>query len=542
MIMKNFLYLIKITMTVSLVVNLGISFHAHAEDDLLSILGGGEAPEAKKANEPSVLSKVITSPTAEQNIFTQFFDKGEMEKALYQWPVAFDETEFGKSVTGRALYNYLLVRNGIRVTGLEGLLALEKPEAIAPEVLKLWKDSVSETDDAWRFVTVNNWQPKWTETFGVAAEIRVLSRRVYGADQVEAIKELVKKTQVDTRERAWLEWQLVLAMADGPDAGVAAKALAHLMKAPNNPVSTDLMTITAARLLYQNGFLDAAMKYYEKVPKSSDHWFEAQEEIGWAYIRKGEPQNAIAVTRSLMTPVFTSQIGPEAVFLRSLAQLKICDYPEVVGTLNTFRERYRERAKSLLQISENAETPVVKKFIERLKQKPLKLTELGGDARQLPRYITRDEVLAGNVAAERVLEAEGQKAGELYARSLSGGTAKVGFQAGLEQFRKSIEARVQLARDVTYGRVKALASEEVGEISQMLQKLHVVEVEILQQISVADRVKSATQTVTATEKKGTTGSQGRDRLWFPAENKEEWFDELANYRVDVKKGCETVRR
>lgn len=529
-----------------------VPFGAWADDDLLSILSEGEGAAAsatgpngttaKTEKKPSLLKGVLEKPTAEQNIFMEFFDRGEMEKALYQWPVAFEGSEFAKSASGKALHAYLLHRNGIRVAGLESLLAIEKPEEIRPQVTQAWKDSVSETDDVWRFIVVPSWKAAWTETFGIAAEIRVRSRQSYGRDQLDQLKELLKKTQVDTRERAWLEWQLVLALADGSDSAVVGKALAHLMKAPNNPVSQDLLTVTAARLLFQNGFLDAAVKYYEKVPKSSDHWFDAQEEMAWAFIRKGEPQNAIAITQTLVAPPFTAQVGPEPIFLRALAQLKVCDYPEVIKTLNLYRDRFRDRARSLLDLSESADRPAVARLVDRLKKGSTRSIDLGSDARLLPRFVTRDQALAQAAATESALEKEGKLAGELYARSLTGGTAKVGFQAGLETFRKQMESRVQTARAATLARVKLLAEEEINEVSRMLQKLHIVEAEVLQQISMSGRVAEATAKGKGTVAKGSTGSKAQDTIWFPANEKETWFDELSNYRADVKKGCESVKR
>jgi hypothetical protein len=224
-----------------------------------------------------------------------------------------------------------------------------------------------------------------------------------------------------------------------------------------------------------------------------------------------------------------------------LAQLKVCDYPGVVATLKLFRDRYRTRAKTLLQIAENPETPATTKFIARMKTAKVTLKELGKDASELPRFVTRDEVLSQLVQIEKALEAEGKQAGDLYSRSLSGGTGQVGFQARLEQFRQSVDSRVRSARSASLARVKTLADEEVNEIAGILQKLHIVEAEVLQQLSLADRVVSASATKVASEKKGTTGSQSKDRIWFPAEN-ETWFDELANYRLDVKKGCESVKR
>lgn len=519
------------------------SLKARAEDDLLSILSGSGAGANSALNQAaeSPLRKLVTRATPEQNIFFQFVEKGEMDKALYQWPTAFESTEFGKSVSGRALNAWILFRNGIQVTAVEQLLTIDKPSDIHPEIAKAWKESAPADHSVWGLINVPNWNAGWTDVFGVATEVRVRGRQIYSADQVELIKELIRKTQLDTRERAWLEWQLVLNMSLTEDAGTAAKALAHLMKVKNNPVSEDLMNVTAARLLYQNGFLDAAQKYYEKVPKASDYWFDGQEEMGWAFVRKGEPQNAIALTTTLTNPVFASQVGPEPIFLRALAQLKVCDYPGVVATLKLFRDRYRTRAKTLLQIAENPETPTTTKFISRMKTAKVTLKELGKDASELPRFVTRDEVLSQLVQIEKALETEGKQAGDLYSRSLSGGTGQVGFQARLEQFRQSVDSRVRSARSASLARVKALADEEVNEIAGILQKLHIVEAEVLQQLSLADRVVSASATKVASEKKGTTGSQSKDRIWFPAEN-ETWFDELANYRLDVKKGCESVKR
>lgn len=531
---------------------------SRADDDFLSLLGGEEAkqevnaPKKKSAAKPGVFRKIVTSEAgplnAEQNIFTQFIDQGETEKALYQWSSAFEGTAFAKSATGRALKALLLFQNGVQVYALESLLSIDAPNKVSPALMEIWNKVAPSTHPAWAFVNTNLWKPSWNDILGADTEIRVLGRATYGPDQQKFVQELIKRAPEGTRERAWLEWQLVLATATGTGtqdaagaAASAAKSLAILMKSPANPVSQDLMTLTAARMLYQNGFLDAAVKYYEKVPKASEDWFDAQEEMGWAYIRKGEPQNTIAITKTLAQPLFAAQVGPEAIFLRSLALLKVCDYPEVSNSLNLFRDRYKARAKEMMALAENSDTPAVQKFIQRAKTARVKLTDLGGDASKLPRFLTRDENVNQYVQTQAALEKESQKFGELYARSLSGGTAKVGFQAELEELKKSVDSRVQASRSATLGRVKTLAEEEVNEIAQVLQKLHIVEAEVIQQVSLADRVSDATSKSKVSDKKGTTGFNGPDRITFPAES-EVWFDELANYQVDLKKGCQAVKR
>ncbi|MBK7891370.1 MAG: hypothetical protein IPJ84_11130 [Bdellovibrionales bacterium] len=520
-------------------------------DELLDLLGGGApagqavkgekgaAAGAKAKEGEGLLARSIKTAqgrlTAEQNIFVQFFDNGEMDKALYQWPAAFEGTAYAKSASGRALNALLLFKNGIQVTALEMLLSIEKPKEIEGYITQKWREAAPDNAPVWAAINPTTWHQAWTDVFGIGAEVRVRGRQVYGADQIETVKDLIKKTQIDTKERAWLSWQLVIALAQGEDSGAASKALAVLMKAPNNPVSMDLMTMTAARLLFQNGFLDASIKYYEKVPKSSDYWFDAQEEMGWASIRKGEPQNSVALTKTLVAPAFATQVGPEPFFLRALSQLKVCDYPAVLQTLNVYRERFKPRAVALKALTADARTPQVDRMVAKLKVGAVKLTDLGADAAMLPRFVTRDEILLQNVLTERALEQEAKTAGELYAHSLTGGTAQVGFQARLEAFKKAVETRAQGARSATYGRVKTLAEEEITEISAMLQKLHIAETELIQQISVSDRVIGATKGLSSS-KAGTTGSQSKDSVWFPAEN-ETWFDEYANYKVDVRKGC-----
>ena len=193
------------------------AFAAEGDDELMDILGNGAAPSSHKtkSKEVSELRKVLPKATAEQNIFIQFFDKGDVEKALYQWPSAFDGSAFAKTANGKALNALLFYRNGMKVTGLESLLMIEKPDQIAEPLRKMWVEAAPVSDQVWSLIQVAKWNPKFTDIFGVAAEIRVRSRMVYGSEQVAALKELIKKTAVDSAERSWLSWQLVLALSTG---------------------------------------------------------------------------------------------------------------------------------------------------------------------------------------------------------------------------------------------------------------------------------------------------------------------------------------
>lgn len=507
----------------------------HAEDDILSILDGQNAVAPSEATARTPLRKLVSGTTAEQNIFFQFIEKGDYERALYQWTPAFEKTAFVNSVNGQALKAYLLFQNQMPVSALENLLAIKEAKSIHQDLMQLWRQAATETHPAWAQIWVEKWNPEWTEVFGVNAEIQVRSRQINGFEQMDLVKDLLVKSRPGTKERAMLQWQLVLAMI-GQERGQAAQALAHLMKQPQNPIGQDLMDVTAARMLFQNGFLDAAIKYYEKVPRVSDYWFEAQEETGWAYLRKGQPQDTLAVTKTLVQPYFSVLSGPEATFLRALAQLKVCDYSGVQQSLMQFRTDFRDRTAELIKVGENADTVAVRDLIAKRAEGKVKFVDMGKTLKSIPRWAPRDAQLGSLINFERALKVEAAKAAELYARSLSNGSDRVGFQAPLERLKAGLEERRHAAEVQALKRVQFLANEEVTETKEILARLHVVEAEMLQQSTLVDRVSKARPDKT-TVLAGVQDEPAKYQMKFPAE-KEVWFDELSHFNVNVKGGCE----
>ena len=79
------------------------------------------------------------------------------------------------------------------------------------------------------------------------------------------------------------------------------------------------------------------------------------------------------------------------------------------------------------------------------------------------------------------------------------------------------------------------AKDELKSLNQIVQKMHIVEAEIVQQLSMVDRVLQA-KTGKAEVKLGSTGNSSKYALNFPYEG-EAWLDEIDNFRVDIKKAC-----
>lgn len=518
---------------------------AHAADDLESILDQGSQATKAAKTAPAVaakttplaqsMKKAIGTTNSEQSIFLRYLENGEWDKAVLQFPNAFEGTAFQKSSNGRALMGYVQFQAGLPVTGIQTLFMASNPKEINTTLREEWQKIAPVDHFAWDLAQVQ-WQPAWEVVFGEPMELRVKTVEALATTKnVDQLKKLSAQAPANSKEKAQIDWQLVIAYSLNDQADQAAKLLANLMKSSYAPVSKDLMQITAARLLFQNGYFDASVKYYEKVAKNSDYWTEAQEEMGWAYIRKGEPNNAMAVSQSLVTNNLNYQVSPEAYFVRSLGQLKVCDYSGVTETLQVFPKRFKERTKTLEAMVGTPATPEVDKAIALLKTKKIEVQDLGKMAQVLPRRLAHDERLYQFAQAQKHLEDEAQVAEKLYAKSL----ALTGLQGSFEKLKQNTMQRAQMAKTSAYSRVKELAKEEVTETKEILRKLHIVEAEVIQQVSLAEKI--AKNAKGNDEKKGVTGYKGTaDAMKFPAEE-EVWFDELSNYRVDVKKAC-TVKR
>ena len=515
--------------------------------DILDILGAQDTEIKVSVNRDLThsLRKLFKNPNAEQNIFFSFLGEAEYEKSFYQWNSAFEKTAFVKSPTGQALKAFLLYKLGLGINGLEMLASTPHPQKINKELLSFWKVAAPFQSPFW-ILSDFKWNEFWGQTFGRQVEVRVGNRTVHGAENFKVIVDLLRKANPHTEEKAWLEWQLALKFALDGDLGKGAKVLSFLMKESKNFIDKNLMTITAARMLYAEGFLEAAIKYYKKVAKKSDYWFVAQEEMAWSYLRRGEPQNSLAVTKSLVQPGFKALIGPETVFLKALSQLKICDYKAASKSLLDYKNFFKQKAINL-QSLKTGESDAIEFFFGVLDKKGrTPLVKLKKRAYELPRYITRDEVLYRLSQRAFALEKESESAAELYKKSLSGGTAEVGFQKSVNDIKVRIENKFQTAKNAFYSRVKDLASDEIEEIHQILQKMHIIEAEILQQVTVLSSVTQSSYNKVLPKKvfdskKGTTGSEARDTLKF-LESREIWFDEISNFRIDVKKGCEVSKK
>ncbi|MFZ3228861.1 MAG: hypothetical protein WA160_01555, partial [Pseudobdellovibrio sp.] len=272
------------------------------------------------------------------------------------------------------------------------------------------------------------------------------------------------------------------------------------------------------------------IKYYQKISKKSDYWFQVQEEIAWAYMRKGEPQNAIAITKTLTYPNFKGLVGIESYLLDAFSRLKVCDYSGVLNTMAAIKPQFADHLTALEKLSNDGQQPAVKTLAEALLQGSVSIDKLGPVAHSLPMVASKDESLTILIHTQKALEEESAVAETLFAHSLTFGN----LQGQYEALKNQIKNRAEMTKGAFYQHVQELAKAELADSKQVIQRLHIVEVEMIQQVDSANKFKN--KLGAAELKKGTTGSNSSYAMSF-SNDKEIWFDELSNFKVDIKNGC-----
>lgn len=501
--------------------------------DLENLLASSSSTKAAKNSSvmADVLKSLLKTPTAEQNHLLRLLEDSKWTEALIQWKPAFANSNLSRQEDFRAYKSLLMFKNAMTVTALEELFLIKEPKKIHMQILNQWREAAGPTHSAWQVAKLE-WKNTWTEIFGVSTEVRVKSADQSLPHDLQGLQNLAKLAPVDSRERALMEWNIALLHGQKDETKAAAVIISSLMKAKNNPIPEDLLNMTAGRLLYQNGYFEAAQKYYDKIPKGSDFFPQSQEEKAWAFLKRGQPNDAVAVTQTLVNKTFSGQAGPETWFVRALGQLKVCDFGASLETLKDFTTEFKQRAIGLEKISKQGNTPEVTEALLKMKDGGLNLAEMAQISKSLPRAMVRDERLRQMTKAISILTDESKSAAQASATSNVSG-----LQGEFETIKNNADQRAARMRAQSISRVQMLAAQDLKETKTILNKLHIVEAEVIQRVESTTKLSQAA----ANEiRSGKTGSQSEDVLKFPS-GSEVWMDELTNYKVDIKKGCQARR-
>lgn len=444
-------------------------------------------------------------------------NKGEYPQALKLWPSSFGKSRFSRTADGVAMYSIVLYKNALEVSATHKLFSIAQPQKISPRLREILTNTIPRDHAGFSFVTSRT-AKKWSLVFphlkGWGAQSLSGHFFLPTARDVRQFEKKIQSTQLNSSQKAWLHWQLALAKTLINQEAEAHWHLNHAQDLDPTIIDFDLLHMTQARGYYQSGQLQKAIYEYDKVKKSSDYWLESLEEKAWAYLRLDEPDKTLAQLKTVLAPVFTPQVGAEPYFLQSFAQLKICNYAGASQTLGEFKSLLRDRIASLQDLANTGKNRSWDKFSSIFSNVDLKWENLGSDVHYLPRNFHRDLYLKEYLARYRGLQTEKH----ILTTKFNQNNEFAGEIADIYELSSQSIKKAQ-------NRLSFLAKQELNDVSKIIQKMHIVEAEIIQQIHLSEKnvsVKPAKQPLV----------KSADKLQFPVTT-EVWMDELDNYEVNI---------
>jgi hypothetical protein len=473
------------------------------------------------------LNKIyIPQETPNRKGFAKAVKAGDFKEALASWPTAFAQTKYSSTAEGRALYALLVFKSGLPTLGLEMLFEIPDLTNISSGLRAQWRKEAAPQHQAWEVVDVkwdegsNALFPKVRGTKHLPSEVYIVNKE---ADLVSAKSTLLaqqKKKYFDESQEAFRAMQLGLwdAFFKKTDTGLAL--ISRASEKSYSGVDPSRVHINTARVLYQRGKYNEALLSYDKVEKGSDYWIEAIEEKAWTHLKLDRPEQALAQLRSLNAPIFANQVGPEPFFLQALTNLRICAYPQVFGAIEQFKTTFQPRLSRLKELAKTGGTKEADEAVYRLVKGPYSLKSLGDKIGYLPRQFHRDLFIQKNVDRRRQFVEEALTAIELQ------NEGKFGPQASA--WVTLAKSNAEASRINIFKRLKFLAEQELSEVKLILQKLAIVEAEVIQRVYSHEKVAKVGK-----QKVSDKPTKSDDTLNFKATD-EVWIDELENYQVSIK--------
>lgn len=455
--------------------------------------------------------------------FRDLMNNGNFKQALMTWSTAHQASNFADSTSGKATYAYLLYQNGLPYLALNILINETQPARMDAQLLKLWEPEVKNspfvqkgyiaTSGGWRSIVNNE---------NVVVKIKTFK----DITKAFARAERAPKEQVNFKARIW--WQIATQAPQINQVDSALRATKLLKESGQTVIGQDQVASAQARALFQKGELDAALDAYAQIPKSSPLWIESVEERAWTYLRKDDFDKALGDSITLLSPALAPLVGPESYFFANLMALKACDYPRIFKNSENFKKRQRSRLVELQTLNDKGANKNLNAVLTKFEQKGVSIEAAGPMVESLPRAIYRDRTFVRYMDQRKQILAELDKALEVSEMGKVLGESTI-----LAKAMGEVKFKADRFRQLAAQRARILAQEELKEYRTILNKMHIVEAEVVHRLAVDDSLKGERSKLGKTEDKG-------DVLVFSTNTDEVWLDELDNYKARVK-DCPTLK-
>lgn len=474
------------------------------------------------ATTPSSM-KFMPQSTLAQKQLNQLIIKQDWKGAFQTWKQAFPTSQFYRITTQRALYDLLAFHNGLQSLALSDLFAIKSPSQIHPQIRQLWRSTVKSSDPIWSWAPIR-WTSAWKVVFPEVGE-----RQPYFSslplNRVSTLAHLEKKLKskwLDPQDRTWSQWQLALAELQFNKNKKALQHLDQIFDSEQDLISEDRISMAMARAYFQDRQYNKALDLYKNIPRQSELWLESIEEKAYTYYRLNELGSALAELKTALAGVFKPQLGPEPYFLASFIHLKTCNYASVFDLTRNFKKRYRDRTQELQKLSNQGTSPSSQQLLASSGPETLNWKSLGYKSHSLPRLFYRDKFFHRSWKRLQRARLESHQV-----------IQKVNYSDLQSAWQSRAQSVVQGEQKSARKRLQSLATEDLSEMSKILQKLNLVEAETIQRLHL---LKSASLRSNRWDQKPSS-----DYLVFPVSSKTSvWLDELDHFDVKVK-GCPTLK-
>lgn len=437
---------------------------------------------------------------------------GNFKQAITVWGTAYP---LPKTAHEHATLAYLLNKSGWPMLGWSYLFETTSPRQLSSEMLALWRaEQQSNVNIQKGWIIPDN---QWLRWLGIdEPNFRVKNKR----DLVKAMAKAENRSATTENERARIWWRVA---TEGPQIGelnISLEALKKLEESGQNVLGRDQIWLARARVLYQKGELPAAEHEYQKIPKNSDLWLIALEERTWSAVRAKDYDRAAGHLVTLLSPALSALTGPESFYLANLTALNICDYSRIFKNSETFKKLHRERLSILQELAQRGAHPSVTEAMARLEREGVSVEGAGPTIWSLPHLSLRDRKFLRAMELRRSLLTE---TASLEKRKES----LMGLSDWIESISRDARSKADRLQKLSALRLRTLARAEVDDYRRQLNRMHIIEGEVIHRLAVDDRLKGERNKLPKAEKSA-------DVLTFPYTSDEVWFDELDNYKAQVK--------
>jgi tetratricopeptide (TPR) repeat protein len=140
----------------------------------------------------------------------------------------------------------------------------------------------------------------------------------------------------------------------------------------------DLSHLLLARAHYSVGQFDLASEELKRIHKNSNFLAETLQELSWAYLLNERYPEAIGTAMNLEAGGIRHTYAPEAPMVMAMAMNELCQYPESVKAIHTFRKNYESSYRWLnnwLNAGGANASKLYETSVDFIKRKPVNVPE-----------------------------------------------------------------------------------------------------------------------------------------------------------------------